>query len=91
MSNVSPSKADWLEMLDALRAEAHAGRLKSLTFMLALPDNPDSALIDYIGTPEVTEIACRKTVEQIADTVARTNASLASAIRSGMSTPKILL
>jgi len=80
----NPSEADWLALLDALRGEARAGRLCSLTFMLRQPENPHNAVIDHFGSAELTEIACRKTVETIAVNVEQVNATLAKAIRSGM-------
>lgn len=80
----SPDTTTWLAILDALQREAKKGRLVSLTFMLREKLDPDKAVVDHFGSHELTEIACRKTVEKIADAVAATNAGLAAAIRAGM-------
>jgi len=80
----NPSTNDWLALLDALRAEAHAGRLRSLTFMLQQGQNADRAIIDHAGPHELAEIACRKTIEAIADSVEEVNVGLARAIRAGI-------
>lgn len=79
-----PTKEAWLALLDALRGEARAGRLRSLTFMLQQGDDADICIIDHFGPAEVTEIACRKTVEAISAAMVVSNASLAKAIRDGM-------
>jgi hypothetical protein len=83
-NKLNPSTDDWLELLDALRGEARAGRLRSLTFMLQQGTNRDRCIVDHAGAHDVTEIACRKTVEAIADAVESTNVALARAIRAGM-------
>lgn len=82
-----PTKEAWLALLDALRGEARAGRLRSVTFMLQQGSDADVCVIDHFGPAELTEIACRKTVEAIAASVVVTNASLAKAIREGMPQP----
>ena len=84
INKVNPSKADMLELLDALRGEAHAGRLKILLFGLADPRAPDNMIIDAFGPHDVLEIACRKQVEEIACVAEQFNPDLAKAIRSGI-------
>lgn len=82
--NPNPTPGDWVDLLDALADMAKAGRLASLTFMLTDPARPDAAVIDHYGTPELTEIACRKTVEQIAVMVQLENPVMSKAIRDGL-------
>lgn len=84
INKLDPSPEDWVELLRGLRDEAKAGRLLSVTFMLANPGNKDLAIIDHFGSLEHTEIACRKTVEAIAGVVEAINPAMAAAIRKGM-------
>lgn len=83
-NKLTPSTEDLLELLDALRGEARAGRLRSLVFALTDPRVPDAMVVDAWGPHDVTEIACRKTVEHIATEAAVFNPELAKAIREGM-------
>ena len=75
---------EMVELLEALRDEARAGRLKALVFALADPRTPDALVVDSCGSHEVVEIACRKVVEHIASRAAVFNPELAKAIRVGM-------
>lgn len=84
INKLNPSKAEMLELLDALRGEAHAGRLKVVLFVLTDPRAPDNAVIDAYGPHDLLELACRKQVEEIAATAEVFNPELAQAIRSGI-------
>lgn len=87
----NPTPADWNELLEALQGEVAEGRLKSITYALVDQRMPDQAVIDSMGSPEITEIACRKTVEEIA--LAQELAGqplLAKAIREGLVRSKVL-
>lgn len=80
----NPSQDDWLELIKGLQDAAIAGQLKSVTFALVDSRMPDNAMVDHYGSPELTEVACRMTVERIASVLQLTNMSLATAIREGM-------
>ena len=84
LSKLNPSKADMLELLDGLREQVQAGRLKGLVFALVDPRAPDSAIVDAWGPHDIVEIACRKTVENIAVAAHAFNPELAKAIRAGI-------
>lgn len=86
-----PTSADWLELIDGLREQVQQGRLKSMTFLLVDPRMPDNAMIDSWGSPELTEIACRKTLQEIAlaQEIAG-NAALAKAIRDAIPSERVL-
>jgi hypothetical protein len=79
------TKEVWLEVLDALRAEAENGRLVCLVMALQPAENPDIVMVENFGTMEVTEIACRKTNEKLADMAEKFGrVDLASRIRQGL-------
>lgn len=91
INKLDPSTKEWLNLLDALRSEARAGRLLSLTFMLQEGPDPDRAIVDSYGKPPLTEAACRRTVEAIAIGAEAVSTGLAKAIRDNMSTAKSAL
>jgi hypothetical protein len=90
INQLDPSADDYVELLRALIGEAKAGRLRSLTFMLANPHDPELSIIDSYGSLEHTEIACRKMVEKIAGTVEAFNPAIAKAIRDGMANLRLV-
>jgi hypothetical protein len=74
----NPSKDQLDEVLELLAAANDAGQLVSLVYMLKDGDN---AVVDYRGTQEHTELACRTVNGRIADDVERSHPHLAAAIR----------
>jgi hypothetical protein len=85
----NPSQRELLELLEALKDEVTNGRLKSVTFMLIDRRMPDRAIIDSYGRPDLTEIACRKTIEEIAAETDATAPEIARAIRQGAPPPRV--
>lgn len=59
----SPTREQLEETLGLLLAAAEEGQLVSLVFMLK---NGDAAVVDYRGSHEFTELACRTVRERIA-------------------------
>ena len=91
VNKLDPSTQEWINLLDALRREAREGRLLSLTFMLQEGPNPDNAIVDSYGKPPLTEAACRRTVEAIAQGAEAVSTELAKAIRDNMPKAKAAL
>lgn len=73
-----PTQDELEELLGMLVAANDAGQLVSLVFMVK---NGDNAVVDYRGTHEFTEMACRTVNNRIAEAIEVSNPDIARAIR----------
>jgi hypothetical protein len=83
-NKLDPSPHDWLELLASLQEMVKTGQLRAVTFMISDTRDPNNAVVDSYGKPEVVEIACRTAVTRIVSAIETTDLSLANAIRQGM-------
>lgn len=74
----NPTQDELEEVLGLLIAANDAGQLASIVFMLK---NGENAVVDYRGSQEHTELACRTVNRRIAEEVEREHPNIASAIR----------
>jgi hypothetical protein len=74
-----PSREQLEELLGLLLAANEAGQLVSLVFMLEQPSG--LAVVDYRGSYEKTELACRTTAGRIAVEIEKIHPNIAAAIR----------
>lgn len=82
-----PDPAEFEEILGMLLAANDAGELKSVVFVLQQP-GADSALVDYRGSYELTEMACRTVRGRIADAVQSARPDIAKRIRDDLDPAK---
>lgn len=62
----APTQDELEELLGMLLAANEEGQLASISFMLK---NGDDAMIDYRGSQELTELACRTVRQRIGEAV----------------------
>lgn len=87
MNNDAPASAernnlsqdDWNDVRASLADANGEGQLVSIVFTLQHPTG--ATMVDYRGSREVTEIACRKVRDRIATEIAETHPLIAERIR----------
>jgi hypothetical protein len=80
----NPSKAQMEEVLELLVGANDEGQLVSLVFMLK---NGENAVVDYRGSQEHTELACRTVNNRIAEEIEKLHPNIAAAIRRDLHRP----